>query len=415
MPQFSSIFPGSLDTFFNHGSRDGIGLDIDWQESDEFPSNELDLITDAILQIERSLGGGIGIGAGLWDTDQDTGIQVEEAADDDIIRFDTAGVERMVILANGKVGLGTPTVPHGGTGAAMLALDGENNTANGPHVQFTTASDDYPLLQIVPLLHDAISLYFDAYSVPLVGTYSSDVGSNFAIVKYQDLLRFQYDSAVAQGVAVTFNDGIVLNTIGHVGVGTATPLALLDLQDITLGGGLGARIAFQFNTGGYRHWIQSEHSNVAADNMLYFYTNSGALAGDSTAPGVNNLLGLTIRNGRILCPNLTQQAAAGLIAEYWAATGEIYAEVSTKRFKEDIRELELDTSKLLDLMPKMYTDKKTGREEFGLIAEEVAEVMPEVVVFDEEGRPLGIKLTRLPIVLLNEIKKLNNRIKVLEA
>ncbi len=101
--QYPSRFPGVLDTFLAHGSRDGIGLDIDWQKSDEPGSNEFDLITDAILQIERSLGGGIGVGAGLWDTDRDTGIQVEEAADEDIIRFDTAGTERMTISATGVV------------------------------------------------------------------------------------------------------------------------------------------------------------------------------------------------------------------------------------------------------------------------------------------------------------------------
>lgn len=110
MPQFSSIFPGSLDTFVGHGSRDGIGFDIDWQPSDRPSADEIDLITDAILQIERALGGGIGVGAGLWDTDRDTGIQVEETIDDDIIRFDTAGVERMSISAAGLVTIGATTI-----------------------------------------------------------------------------------------------------------------------------------------------------------------------------------------------------------------------------------------------------------------------------------------------------------------
>jgi hypothetical protein len=41
----------------------------------------------------------------LIDADSDTQIQVEEAADDDTIRFDTAGSERMVISNNGNVGI----------------------------------------------------------------------------------------------------------------------------------------------------------------------------------------------------------------------------------------------------------------------------------------------------------------------
>jgi len=40
--------------------------------------------------------GGGGSGIALWDADADTGIQVEESADEDKIRFDTAGVERAV-------------------------------------------------------------------------------------------------------------------------------------------------------------------------------------------------------------------------------------------------------------------------------------------------------------------------------
>ena len=43
----------------------------------------------------------------LIDTDGDTQVQVEESADEDIIRFDTAGVERAVITATGNVGIGT--------------------------------------------------------------------------------------------------------------------------------------------------------------------------------------------------------------------------------------------------------------------------------------------------------------------
>ena len=43
---------------------------------------------------------------GLWDADTDTGIQVEESADEDKIRFDTAGAERMIIDDTGNVGVG---------------------------------------------------------------------------------------------------------------------------------------------------------------------------------------------------------------------------------------------------------------------------------------------------------------------
>jgi hypothetical protein len=51
--------------------------------------------------------GGGGSSDSIADADGDTKIQVEESSDDDVIRFDTAGTERMVITAGGKVGIGT--------------------------------------------------------------------------------------------------------------------------------------------------------------------------------------------------------------------------------------------------------------------------------------------------------------------
>ena len=45
----------------------------------------------------------------FWDLDRDTGVQVEEGTDDDTIRFDTTGAERMVIDNTGNVGIGTAT------------------------------------------------------------------------------------------------------------------------------------------------------------------------------------------------------------------------------------------------------------------------------------------------------------------
>ena len=60
---------------------------------------------DEISIVATQAGGG---SAGMvQDDDSDTQIQVEESADDDTIRFDTDGNERMVIIDTGEVGIGT--------------------------------------------------------------------------------------------------------------------------------------------------------------------------------------------------------------------------------------------------------------------------------------------------------------------
>lgn len=77
----------------------------------------------------------------IRDADNDTKIQVEESADEDIIRFDTAGTERMTISATGAVTVnetltatnGIITLTSAGAPAAALAdgaiaVDTSNDT-----------------------------------------------------------------------------------------------------------------------------------------------------------------------------------------------------------------------------------------------------------------------------------------------
>jgi len=130
----------------------------------------------------------------------------------------TLDVDIMTFKQNGNVGIGTTTIPHGGVGYAMLALEGANADAAGPHVQITTASDDYPLFQQLNYHHDNISLNFDSYYDG--GWKSSDLGSNFQIYKISNLMKIRYDSGVTAGSVITWNTGIVLDTSGKVGIGT---------------------------------------------------------------------------------------------------------------------------------------------------------------------------------------------------
>jgi hypothetical protein len=122
---------------------------------------------------------------------------------------------------NERAGIGTAAIPHGGVGLAKLAVEGANSSAAGPHMQFTTASDDYPLLQMLPFAHDNVALSFDAYLDSGLGWKSSDPGSNFQIYKLTDVLRIRYDSGITAGNAITWNEGIALTASGGVGIGTA--------------------------------------------------------------------------------------------------------------------------------------------------------------------------------------------------
>ncbi len=87
---------------------------------------------------------------------------------------------------------------------------------------------------------------------------------------------------------------------------------------------------------------------------------------------------------------------------------------SSRRFKEEIRDMGDATERLLELRPVTFRYKpevQSGERpvEYGLIAEEVAEVFPDLVIYDEEGLPFTVKYHLLSSMLLNELKKLRER------
>jgi hypothetical protein len=209
--------------------------------------------------------------------------------------YDTAPNEYLTILTGGGVGIGTITIPHGGIGLAKFAIDGTDASAAGPHVQFTTATDDYPLMQIEPWSHDAIVIAFDAYFDG--ANKSSNATSNYRFLK-NGSFYLQYDSGIAQGAAITWNDGIVLNTSGNVGIGTAAPGGLLDLSKGTAGvtsdlllkytwstdaTNWGMRL-YQRHTGGEIVYDWKIRNGAAPDINVLTFLSTGYVGRGTTAP-----------------------------------------------------------------------------------------------------------------------------------
>ena len=52
-----------------------------------------------------------------------------------------------------------------------------------------------------------------------------------------------------------------------------------------------------------------------------------------------------------------------------------------------------------------YNNDETETKQYGLIAEEVAEVFPDIIVKDKEGLPYTVQYHVLPALLLNEVQK----------
>lgn len=91
--------------------------------------------------------------------------------------------------------------------------------------------------------------------------------------------------------------------------------------------------------------------------------------------------------------------------------------VSLERYKTTIAPMGSNTAKLTQLRPVTFhlkTDPK-GTLQYGLNAEEVAKVYPELVVRDENGRIDGVRYDELAPMLLNEVQKEQQKIAAQDA
>jgi hypothetical protein len=83
---------------------------------------------------------------------------------------------------------------------------------------------------------------------------------------------------------------------------------------------------------------------------------------------------------------------------------------SSRRYKEDIQSMGDASGRLYLLRPVSFRYRKPdeqGRKpvQYGLIAEEVAETFPELVVYNERGEPETVAYQTLSVLLLNELNK----------
>ena len=92
------------------------------------------------------------------------------------------------------------------------------------------------------------------------------------------------------------------------------------------------------------------------------------------------------------------------------SNGQLGTISSSRRYKEDINDMGDESDRLLRLHPVTFRYKEAYANDeqpldYGLIAEEVAEVFPELVVFNDENQPETVKYRLLSSLLLNELQK----------
>jgi len=95
-------------------------------------------------------------------------------------------------------------------------------------------------------------------------------------------------------------------------------------------------------------------------------------------------------------------------------TGKLGIMTSSERFKEEIKPMDRASEAILALKPVTFRYKQEldpdGIPQFGLVAEQVDKVNPDLVVRDDEGKVMTVRYEAVNAMLLNEFLKEHSKV-----
>ena len=172
-------------------------------------------------------------------------------------------------------------------------------------------------------------------------------------------------------------------------------------------------------------------TNMAIGNTAL---NSNTTGSDNTVIGFNSGFAVTTANNvicigaRVAGANVSNSCYIGSIfgqtssagtAVFINSDGKLGTTTSSKRFKEGIKQMDKTSESLFSLKPVSFRYKKEIDPErtpqFGLVAEDVEKVSPDLVVRDKEGKPYSVRYDQVNAMLLNEFLKEHKKTEKLEA
>jgi hypothetical protein len=264
---------------------------------------------------------------------------------------------------------------------ALLSNTGTENTAVGAGALISNTTGD---------------------SNTAVGTFAlffNTTGNNNTAVGEGALFNNTSDTNTATGASALFSNTTGSgNTADGVGAldgnttgGLNTAIGDFALQSNTTGTGniaLGYFAGQNSTTGSYNIHIGNEA--FATDDHTIRIGSQGV----EMATFIAGIYGATVSGGT---------------AVYVDSDGQLGTSTSSARFKQDIQDMGSASDVLVALRPVTFRYKPEldprGIAQFGLVAEEVEKVNPDLVVRDKEGKPYTVRYEAVNAMLLNEFLK----------
>jgi Chaperone of endosialidase len=182
-----------------------------------------------------------------------------------------------------------------------------------------------------------------------------------------------------------FNPRMRINSNGNVGVNTTAPNGALHVKGNTDGVALHLS-----NASGDITWPTDNTLNIGTWSGTVFDEHMRITAGGNVGIGVTSTPNIL---------TIVRYSSTDPIADAWTTW-------SSRRWKENIQPLEDALDKVQRLRGVSFDWKETGKSDIGLIAEEVGEVVPEVVAFEDNGIDAqSVEYARLVALLIESIKE----------
>jgi trimeric autotransporter adhesin len=158
--------------------------------------------------------------------------------------------------------------------------------------------------------------------------------------------------------------------------------------------------------------------NGAENTALGFRAGSGV----TSASGViciGAFVGGENLNDTCYIGNIINNTSPGGVAVFVNENNKLGTITSSRRFKEAIKPMERASEALFALKPVTFRYKKevdpASKPQFGLVAEDVEAVNPDLVVRDKEGKPYSVRYDQVNAMLLNEFLKEHRKVEEQQA
>jgi hypothetical protein len=149
--------------------------------------------------------------------------------------------------------------------------------------------------------------------------------------------------------------------------------------------------------------------NIAIGEYAGYYLTTGSYnidIGNEGAAGESGVIRIGSSASATYISGISTSTVTGA-AVYVTSSGQLGVLASSERYKSAIKSMGANTEKLQQLRPVSFHLKTdpNGPVQYGLIAEEVAKVYPELVIRDDAGKIQGVRYDELAPMLLNEVQK----------